>query len=226
MRRFWKMKTKKKVLLLFLCAVLLVAVSIVGTLAYLTSRDEVTNTFTVGKVDITLDEADVDEYGKEIAGADRVKGNEYKLIPGHTYVKDPAVTVEGDSEESYVRMLVTINKLATLKAIFGSNFLPQNYVTGWDSSIWVPVATTDNGDDTITYEFRYCKTVSTVDGNAEALEPLFESFTLPGKVTGEQIAELEELEINVVAHAIQADGFDNADKAWAAFDEQMIPAQP
>ena len=51
------MKTKSKALLLTLCAVLLVAASVMGTMAYLTSTDKVENTFTVGNVKITLDEA-------------------------------------------------------------------------------------------------------------------------------------------------------------------------
>ena len=57
---------KVKVLLLSLCAVLLVAASVLGTLAYLTSQDTVVNTFTVGKVKTTLDEADVHPDGTAI----------------------------------------------------------------------------------------------------------------------------------------------------------------
>ena len=92
------MKTSMKALTLVLCAVLLVCASVMGTLAYLKSTtDVVKNTFTVGKVAIKLDEADVDEYGKKIADADRVTANEYKLLPGHTYNKDPMVTVLANS---------------------------------------------------------------------------------------------------------------------------------
>ena len=40
----------KKSLLIVLCAVLLVAATVVGTLAFLTDRETVTNTFTVGDV--------------------------------------------------------------------------------------------------------------------------------------------------------------------------------
>ena len=47
---------KSKVLLTLLCAVALVATSVFGTLAYLTSQDAVVNTFTIGSVVITLDE--------------------------------------------------------------------------------------------------------------------------------------------------------------------------
>lgn len=97
------MKTRSKALLLTLCAVLLVAASVLGTMAYLTSTDEVTNTFTVGQVKIKLDEAKANPDGSLVANADRVKANEYKLLPGHTYNKDPMVTVLSGSESSYCR---------------------------------------------------------------------------------------------------------------------------
>ena len=111
------MKTRSKALLLTLCAVLLVAASVLGTMAYLTSTDSVENTFTVGSVAITLDEAEVDENGTPVEGAARVKSNEYKLMPGHTYTKDPTVTVEKGSESSYVRMKVTFNNASDIIAL-------------------------------------------------------------------------------------------------------------
>ena len=86
------MKTKSKALLLTLCAVLLVAASVLGTMAYLTSTDTVTNTFTVGKVEIKLDETDVTN-----PNGPRVTANSYKLMPGTTYTKDPTVTVKAGS---------------------------------------------------------------------------------------------------------------------------------
>ena len=69
------MKTKTKACIAALCAVVLVAASVFATVAYLTSTAEVTNTFTYGKVAITLDEAKVNEYGATIETADRVTGN-------------------------------------------------------------------------------------------------------------------------------------------------------
>ena len=84
---------KFKALLVVACALLLVAASVFGTMAYLTSTDTVTNTFTVGKVNIKLDEAKANPDGSLVRGAARVKANEYKLLPGHTYNKDPMVTV-------------------------------------------------------------------------------------------------------------------------------------
>lgn len=112
-----KAKTKTKALLMSLCAVLLVAASVLGTMAYLTAHDEVKNTFTVGNVSINLDEAKVTTDGKVVEGAKRVHSNEYKLLPNHTYVKDPTVTVLKPSVDSYVRMKVTFNNAKDIIAM-------------------------------------------------------------------------------------------------------------
>lgn len=214
---------RSKILLLSVCAVLLVTATVLGTLAYLTSRDEVVNTFTVGQVEIKLDETKVDTNGEPVQGADRVKENNYHLVPGMTYVKDPTVTVLKGSEESYVRMVVTINCHSALKEIFDDPFLPQYFVTGWDETTWVStqVIAADEEADTATYEFRYKETVKPGAEEDLVLEPLFETLTVPGTVTGEELAKIQDLEITVVGHAIQTVGFENADEAWAAFDVQM-----
>lgn len=210
------MKTKTKALGLVMAAVLLVTATIFGTMAYLTDTDEVVNTFTVGSVAIGLDEAPVGTDGKAIAG-DRVKANSYKLLPGHEYDKDPTVTVMQGSESSYVRMLVTISNASELKEVFGANFLPENYVEGWDSATWIASGITENTtDNTITYEFRYKETVAAPTADV-VLDDLFESFTVPGTVDNDQLAKLSNMTITVVAHAIQADGFADANAAWTAF---------
>lgn len=216
------MKTQAKVLIAALCAVLLVVGSVMGTLAYLTDRQAVVNTFTVGNVDITVDEAPVTPDGEVIPGEDRVEGNDYHLIPGQTYTKDPTMTVKKGSEESYVRMMVTINCISQLRGIFGDGFLPHEYIDGKDSNIWVYNSTVENGDNTVTYEFRYYKTVDAFEATEDiVLEPLFTSFTIPGELTGEQLATIADLEIRVEGHAIQTASFDNADAAWTAFGDQI-----
>ncbi len=210
---------KMKTVLLCISVCLLVFASVMGTLAYLSDTDEVVNTFTVGNVDITLDEADVDELG-QVVGTDRVKENEYHLIPGGVYVKDPTVTVKKGSEASYVRMLVTISDMADIKAVFGDDFLPENYVEGYDAAIWKCVKITDNGDNTATYEFRYKEAIDKLSQD-KALEPLFTKIKVPGEINGEELAKISEMKISVLGNAIQKLGFENEDAAWAAFDLQM-----
>ena len=86
---------KKKALLMVLAAVVLVAGSIGGTLAWLTDSDAVINTFSIGQVDITASEplwnASID----------------HKLVPGKVLTKDPTVTVESGSEKAYVFVKIT-----------------------------------------------------------------------------------------------------------------------
>lgn len=69
-----KAKTKTKALLMSLCAVLLVAASVLGTMAYLTDSKDVKNTFTVGNVAIKLDEAKVDDMGNLVKNQDGTLG--------------------------------------------------------------------------------------------------------------------------------------------------------
>lgn len=95
------MKKFMKALAVVACAVLLVVATIAGTVAYLTDKASVENTFTAGKVDITLDEAKVTEYGVQ-NGDTRVDTNAYKLVPGRTYKKDPTIHVVEGSEECYI----------------------------------------------------------------------------------------------------------------------------
>lgn len=216
------MKAKTKILAIVIGAVVLITATVAGTLAFLTSRDSVVNEFSVGNVTIVVDEAKVKPDGTlDTTTTDRVDTNKYHLVPGNTYIKDPTVTVKAKSEESYVRMFVTINNLSDLKTIFGANFLPENYVQGWDRTVWVPTALVENGDE-VTYEFRYFETVDASNSAADVVLPaLFENFTLPGEVSGEELATINDLKITVVGNAIQASTFQNADEAWRAFDAQM-----
>ena len=212
------MKTKSKALLLTLCAVLLVTASVLGTMAFLTSNDEVVNTFTVGSVAIKLDEAKANTDGSLVEGAERVKANSYKLLPGHTYNKDPMVTVLKGSEDSYIKMTVTFYNASALDAIFapdGANL--TTIFNGYDSSNWTYKGNTKNAaDNTRTYEFWYKEAVAAPDGNV-ALDALFDSITVPGSITNEQLKTIEGMTITVNAYAIQADGFANAEAAWVAY---------
>ena len=209
---------KFKALLMVACALLLVAASVFGTMAYLTSTDTVTNTFTVGKVDIKLDEAKVDADGKPVTPAERVKENSYKLLPGHTYTKDPTVTVLSGSESSYVKMTVTFSKANELDAIFAPNGADLTSIfNGYNSTNWIAKGNTEDATaNTRTYEFWYKEAVGAPTADA-ALDALFDSITVPGTITGKQLETIAGMTITVNAYAIQADGFADATAAWEAF---------
>lgn len=231
------MKTKSKALLLALCAVLLVAASVLGTMAYLTSQDQVTNTFTVGSVSIKLDEAQVNKDGTYVNGHNtRVKTNEYHLLPGHTYYKDPTMTVDAKSEAAYVRMVVTVENIDQLKLALPNSGATAKYYGAdgtfllqmlcvdekgtctWDKDIWKMQGYTESTDGKNgVYEFRYKEIVAKSDTET-VLPDLFTHITVPGEIDNTHLACLKDVKIVVNAHAIQADGFDTADKAWDAFN--------
>ncbi len=95
---------KKKIILSVVALVLVAAVSVAGTLAWLTAATApVTNTFTVGNIDITLTET---------------TGTEYHMVPGVEMAKDPCVTVIGGSEKCW--LFVKVEKSATFDAYIDS----------------------------------------------------------------------------------------------------------
>ena len=155
------MKTKTKALALALCAVLLVVSTVFVTMAYLTSKDSVTNTFTVGKVTITLDEAKVTADGEKVQGADRVKENKYHLIPGHFYVKDPTIHVANGSEECWLFVKVE-NGLANAEASGATSIESQMANKGW---------TKVEGTDVYAYATKQAAGANVI---------VFDSFTIAG----------------------------------------------
>ena len=224
------MKTKSKALILALCAVLLVTASVLGTMAFLTSTASVENTFTVGSVKITLDEAKVTTDGEPVEGAARVTKNSYKLMPGHTYTKDPTIHVDAASEDCFIRAKVTLTnasewiKIATK---YADNKV-ENIIKGTDDNIWwVSQPAVDTANNTVTYTFVYKneshndelgKRIWTSADSKDLV--LFNEIAIPGGLTNDELAAVGSSKITVVAEAIQADGFETEAAAWAAFDAQ------
>lgn len=191
---------RKKVFALVLCMVMVAVISVAGTFAYLTSKtDVVQNTFTVGKVAITLDEAAVGDGGQAmIFGADRVMENEYHLIPGCHYWKDPTVHVDANSEKAWLFVKIEINNKSVIEDELDLSF---SILEGFDASKWEVMSNTDE-NDVRTYVLAY---KTKVEGGQNV--QIFSGFSVPKALTNEDLAKLEDFKINVEAFAIQADGF-------------------
>lgn len=200
------MRTKTKALVLALCAVLLVVTTVFVTMAFLTSEDSVQNTFTVGEVTISLDELDVDDSDNDGFTTDRDKANEYKLIPGKTYKKDPTIHVGANSEPCYLFVKVE-NGLVDAEADGNRTIAKQMENEGW-----FPV----NG----TEDVYYCGTVTTISAvNGGQDKVVFNEFTIDDSVEADDLVKYADKEIKVTAYAIQAEGFENTAIAdiWAKF---------
>ena len=205
------MKKAKKIVALLLCAVLLIGASVAGTLAFLTSQATVTNSFTVGKVVLGedgkagLDEAKVDEYGVAVTPAERVTSNTYKLIPGHTYIKDPTIHVGANSEACYLFVkidngIVDIEAATTSGDDSYTKIAEQVVANGW---------TLLNGETNIYYK------EATKTGETGANYVVFGNFRLANNA---EVSNYASAKIIVTAYAIQKDGL-TVTEAWTALKE-------
>ena len=102
-----------KVFALVLAAALVLGAGIGGTLAWLTDKtDSITNTFTVGDINIELTET--------TGGTDK----QFKMVPGNQIEKDPKVTVKAGSEACW--LFVKIEKSTNF-----DTFLTYSVAEGW-----------------------------------------------------------------------------------------------
>lgn len=221
------MRNMKKAMLLCLCIVIVAAAAVVGTLAWLMDADSVVNTFTVGQVDISVDEALVNEDGTPVPDADRVKENTYHLLPGKTYTKDPTMNVMANSEDAYVRMILKVHNASDVQAILTKYELGDfsALIGGWDPEVWIYKGFTEDTEaNTISFEFRY-KDIAVGGEEDAALPALFDTLIAPGQMTAQELKELYDggFKMEIFGHAIQSDGFESDDLAWESFDAQLNP---
>lgn len=229
---------KKKILALVLCVALAAVAIVGGTLAYFTDTDDKTNTFTMGKVDITLTEPNYKPDSDE----------KLKVFPGESYAKDPTITVASDSEECWLVATVTISNFADLKKLYekdttgvkqdwglslaGNGKMVSGGLAGYSA---VPKTENDTAgtmlsdgdgkevafltyensetDDTITYTFYFKNPHKAGD-----TETLFTTVKIPSIIDNGDISE--DLTITVEAYAIQKTGFNDVYAAYTAYKTQ------
>lgn len=210
------MKKAKKTFLAVACAGALVVGSVAATMAYLTATTgEVTNTFTVGNVSFDtlnggLDEADVNEYGQleyvdseepdgDPVVAPRVTSNEYKLVSGHNYTKDPTVHMGTNSEDAWLFVTVD-NGIASVEAEGTTSIASQMNTKGW---------TLVSG-----YTNLYQYGTAAVSAGVDVV--VFDNFTVDSAATKTDLDGVANARIVIKACAVQADGLTQAQAATEA----------
>lgn len=222
---------KKKILAITLCVAMLAIMLVSGTMAYFTDTHAQTNTFTMGKVDIDLDEPNY----KPTEG-------KLKVFPGEVYTKDPTITVASTSEDCYLVATVTINQRDSFYALYAND---TSVKKDWGLSLagsgklvsggiadYTAVGAVENGvsgtllngevfltysedvtANTITYTF-YFKEIQ----KANDEQVLFDAVTIPATVKNDTFNG--DLNITVKAYAIQAVGFGDVYAAYTAYLDQ------
>ena len=208
------MKTRSKALLLILCAMLLLVASALGTVAYLTVQDTVTNTFSVGKVDATLIEGSAGKRSMRARSTGApVDENDHILMPGHTYTKDHTIHVDAVSEDSYIFVKVE-NGIASYEA--ASSAEEGGYRTIADQI-------TANGWTALesAADVYYREYVKSSTGSDFAV---FDTFKIADNANDAESWGSCDAQVAVTAYAVQKDGFDTASAAWmATFGKTVDP---
>ena len=212
---------KKKITALCLCVALL-AIAVVGaSLAYFTDTKSATNTFTMGNVAIKLDETNVNDPN----GA-RVTSNAYNVYPGAVVTKDPIVHNVG-ANAAYIRATVNVSNWMNLVSAYYPDFEETFPNDGYKAALNLLVGKLGDGwsvvgveaGDTFTIGQFDAKFILKYEGALAAgadTTAMFQSVTIP---TGIDNANADSFkEVKVVAQAIQADGFDTWEDAFAAYD--------
>lgn len=208
------MKTRSKALLLILCAMLLLIASALGTVAYLTVQDTVTNTFSVGKVDATLIEGNAGKRSMRARSTGApVDENDHILMPGHTYTKDHTIHVDAVSEDSYIFVKVE-NGIVSYEA--ASSAEEGGYRTIADQI-------TDNGWTALesAADVYYREYVKSSTGSDFAV---FDTFKIADNANDAESWGSCDAQVAVTAYAVQKEGFDTASAAWmATFGKTVDP---
>ena len=231
-------KRKLMLVALSLCMVAILAVG--GSLAYLTDTDAKTNTFTVGNVQIAIDENFTDGS---------------KLLPGIDVTKEVKIKNTG-TEDAYVWYTYAIPSVLNHNTDASKNILHVNhYGRTWDNyrenpNYWVdgqtealPLEQTWDvdwkqvGDDVviddsgIKYDVYVCLYHGVVAPNAETTYAMSKVY-LDTKVdydgtdytfNGEKIDfdMVNDIKIVINAYAIQAAGIDDVYEAYELFQQQF-----
>lgn len=213
--------TKKRFVAILLCVTLVALAAIGATFAYLTDTKTVDNTFTMGNVAIKLDETNVNDP----EGA-RVTSNEYNVYPGAVVTKDPIVHNTGKNA-AYIRATVNVSNWMNLCAAYYPDFKETFPNDGYKAALNLLVGELGEGWSVVGVEAGDTFTIGQFDAkfilkyngalaSGADTTAMFQTVTIPAGIDNANTDSFKE--VKVVAQAIQADGFDTWEAAFAAYD--------
>ena len=212
--RYIRRRTASRMLTTVLALLLVVGLSVGGTLAWLTAQTEdVTNTFTIGDINIKLDESVLKNDNTLDTTKPRVQGNDnYKIVPGGKSPKDPILTVESGSEKCYAYVCIT----NTMKLEGGTSPVVTHNL---DTTKWTKVA--ESGDKVL---YRYFEIVNALE--AEKKLPVFTEVSYAETILKTDIGELDNEKypnklIKIEGFAHQSDNITDVSVADAAAKAQF-----
>jgi len=219
------MKMSKKKVFVVALAVCLLAITSVGTLAWFSASDSLTNDFHVatdenGKADFSV--AVIEDAGND-GEENNDGGYTYdSILPGDVLKKDVKIKNTGAYDE-YIRVIVEIDNAAAWREALGSDYRFENCFIGFDPTMWEEVNVNENipGVDKIVI-VAYYKNVLKCSPEEETEITLFTDVKIPEELTVDNANALgNSFTIKVKAHAIQSENIDElcGGSVWKAFNE-------
>ena len=197
----------KKKIAVAVSLLLVLALSIGGTIAWLTdTSDTVVNTFTVGKVELKLEET-----GANKDGTTELFKKDYAIVPGATLAKDPTITVSANSEKCYVFVRITEANNSITVGSATQDIVQWNNLSGWNQAY-----AADDGSEYVYWkEVAKATTATTLQvltGGTETNQT--GQVTINDNLTAENTPTTAPT-LTFKAAAIQADNIQKTD-VWAA----------
>lgn len=203
------MKLTKKKVFVGALAVCLVAIISMGSLAWFSAQDEVTNKFHVATSDDPTDPDDIFSVAvwEETPDSDKDEdGHEYKdILPGDTLKKVAHVENTG-AYDQYIRVVVTVSNADAWQKLFGKSggeVVPlTDIVGGLDTTIWNPTGANWDEENNEFYYVLYYTGKLAPDANIT----VFENVKIPNTMTVEDAAAFAGgFSVKVVAQAVQTE---------------------
>jgi predicted ribosomally synthesized peptide with SipW-like signal peptide len=207
--------TKKKVFVAAL-AVCLVAVLSMGTLAWFSDSDSVTNSFMIADSESDPNEIfSVDVWENTPDGDKDQDGYEYKdILPGDQLKKEVYVENTG-AYDQYIRVKVTVNNADAWIAALGNGYDLGTMFLGHDETKWTRYEVGQYSSDA---KGSYYTMVFYLN---EKLAPnatvnLFETVEIPSQLTQQQMSFVGgQFDLTILAEAVQTENV--GDSAYEAF---------
>jgi len=218
------MKKKKTIIAVI---ILLLVFLVGGAIAYFTDIESATNTFTIGDVDITLEE---DGWVTTDTNNNGVPDAAEGKMPGENITKDPTITNVGSNDAYVFAKVVSACTTDAAPKTPKEIFLYTTHIkSGW---YLMEEGTCTGGTITRTYAYGSSTAMTKLTKDSTAV--LFDKVTVNPNITGDEAGLTEvinqgtaqeatqskKLDVVVTGYAIQADGLgDDVVKpsdVWAA----------
>ena len=224
------MQNKKSKVLVVALIISLVAIISLGSLAWFTAKDDVTNQFNLA-TNFSIDVYETTAWGEVVKDdSGKTIGQTYSnLMPGDVLHKDPTVVNDGGHDE-YVRLKVTMTGYDVWSAAVQPGEDDKVHLETIFSEFntdWVRFDNPEFSSDgkSVTYTF-YLNEVLTPYADTGMTSTLFKGLTIPTSLTSEQAKTMSNtFDIKIEGEAIQTENMGTgvtdkdtvAEQAYEAF---------